>query len=248
MLQCPKCNHDNELGRIFCIKCGEKLDISKVAPPSGVVRRAKSGKKQISTSKVVETAFLKSIKVALLALVMAFLTAGLLPPDIQRRSCSPQNYEAYHTKRTELDEGTLNESGVSVVFDEGDFNATLTQLVKKQQETGASKLPVKLESIYISLQDGSVLITSQNKWKYFSLYAQIEVKPVPKNDNISFRLVGAHIGRLRIPPEATPLMNRIQQTFQMFFSGCEAERMILEKVNSVVIKPGQVIVSTTKKE
>ena len=31
---CPKCNYDNELGRIFCHSCGAKLDLTKIKPPT----------------------------------------------------------------------------------------------------------------------------------------------------------------------------------------------------------------------
>lgn len=33
MLVCPKCGYDNELGRVFCHGCGEKLDLSSIRPP-----------------------------------------------------------------------------------------------------------------------------------------------------------------------------------------------------------------------
>lgn len=34
MLPCPKCGYDNELGRIFCHQCGQKLDLDAIKPPS----------------------------------------------------------------------------------------------------------------------------------------------------------------------------------------------------------------------
>jgi hypothetical protein len=32
LIKCPNCNHDNQLGAIFCRNCGAKLDIEKLAP------------------------------------------------------------------------------------------------------------------------------------------------------------------------------------------------------------------------
>lgn len=246
MLECPKCKHDNDLGRIFCVKCGEKLDISKVAPPSGAVRRTRKGKRQFPMKMIVKGAIFKTIKVIFLAAVMALITAILLPPEVQRRSNSEQNFEAYQVKRTELDEGILNEKGVSVVFEEGDLNAMLAQLVKNTPGNSAGKMPLKLESFYISLQDGSAVITSQYKWQYFNLYVQLGVKPVMKGGKCTFQPVAARIGRLRIPPALTPVLDKAGEPFRIFLSGLEAEKTILEKVASVVVKPGQAIVSIQK--
>jgi hypothetical protein len=247
MIECPKCKQDNDLGRIFCIKCGEKLDISKVRPPSGVVRWAKSGHRSLPMGKVIANGFNKLIQVVLLAIVMAFLTLVLLPADVQHQSFGDHNVDSYQTKRTELDEGTLNEKGVSVVFEEADLNAALAQLVKKQQDGSDSKIPIRLESMYISLKDGSLTVTSQNKWKWYSLYAQVELKPVTKNGKCAFDVVSAHIGRFRIPPEVPNGLAKVQATFGTFFSGLEAEKVILDKVGSIVVKPGQAIVSTVSK-
>ena len=39
MLICPKCGNDNELGRIFCHQCGDRLDLSSIKPPSVAERK-----------------------------------------------------------------------------------------------------------------------------------------------------------------------------------------------------------------
>lgn len=51
MIVCPKCNYDNELGRIFCGGCGEKLNLEEIKGPESIKKKrrwfggGKEGKK-----------------------------------------------------------------------------------------------------------------------------------------------------------------------------------------------------------
>ena len=51
MIECPKCGHENSLGRLFCDSCGQRLDVSGVHPtlddqPVGRRKRKKRGAKR----------------------------------------------------------------------------------------------------------------------------------------------------------------------------------------------------------
>ena len=46
MLICPKCGYDNELGRIFCHSCGDKLDLSNIKPATAAEKKLRKAKRE----------------------------------------------------------------------------------------------------------------------------------------------------------------------------------------------------------
>ena len=83
MIECPKCNHDNDIGRIFCVKCGEKLEISKVGAPSGMKRISRKTANSKSFAQIASFNLGKLVKIAFLAMGSAVITLVFLPPNFE---------------------------------------------------------------------------------------------------------------------------------------------------------------------
>ncbi|MBI4026832.1 MAG: zinc ribbon domain-containing protein [Verrucomicrobia bacterium] len=243
MIECPKCQHDNDLGRIFCSKCGEKLDISKVSAPSGVKRVAKKGKKTVPAAKMASFIAGQAFKVVLLASVSAFLTLVWLPPKLDRKGFSGANLDALQTKRAQVEEAISGTKEVKVVFEESDLNAHIAQVVQNTIKAAGETKGPRLESMYVQLGDGVARITVQLKWKWFRLAPQMEARADNSDGRWRFAPTAAWIGRLRIPPQATP---KVAERFGTFLKDLETERQLFEQLASAEIKPGQLIVTTQK--
>ena len=97
MLECPKCHFNNELGRIFCHQCGNKLDLDKIKPPSKATR----------VRRRVTRGALHALRVTIELAVVGVLVLGIalmcMVPNIQ--PVEPTNAElvAADTKRMDLD-------------------------------------------------------------------------------------------------------------------------------------------------
>ncbi|MDD2709557.1 MAG: zinc ribbon domain-containing protein [Verrucomicrobiae bacterium] len=245
MLVCPKCQYDNELGRIFCAKCGEKLDLNRVGPQSGVVKRARSGKKQMPFGKIVASGMTKFIEVIMLAAVAAFLTLIMMPPQVFRKGFDDRHFESYQNKQTQLIEAVSVDQVVSMNLDEEELNSMLSQVVKQAQKAMADQ-PIGLDSAYVSIRDGVAVVVIQMKWKYFRLVFSLEVKPALVENRMTFVPVGARVGRVRVPPESALSLERIQKIAKGLLNGLETEKQILAKTESLVFKPGQVSLKTRK--
>jgi hypothetical protein len=78
MIKCSICGYDNPLGRVHCIQCGTKIDLSKVVPPDqatgakGEVVVKRGGKPQGKTS------ILRTIWKVVDLLVLAALGVGIV--------------------------------------------------------------------------------------------------------------------------------------------------------------------------
>lgn len=68
LIKCPECNHENQLGAIFCRNCGAKLEIEKLAPEA-------KDQKSFSVLKIVR----RLIALALV-LILIGLAVGLFFP------------------------------------------------------------------------------------------------------------------------------------------------------------------------
>jgi len=246
MIECQKCQHDNDLGRIFCAKCGEKLDITHVGPPSGVKRRIKSGKKSLSLAKIASTIATQCVKVFFLAIMAAIVTLIWLPPDLQRKGFDEKNIEAYQTK---LDQMETGEQNARIIFEEGDLNAIMAQAVQKIRKENEGAKGLVLSSVYFSLREGLVVVTAEQKWKWFRLTAQLEAKPVQNDAGWSFAPMGARIGRFMAAPHFggkgpdVIMLAKVSDAFQKLLSGLETEKRLLERISGITIRPGQIILT-----
>ncbi len=253
MLQCPKCQNDNDLGRIFCAKCGEKLDITHVGPPSGVSRRSKKGEKAIPFTQMLSMAARKFVKVVFLAVFAALVTLIWLPPDLQRITFYVQNREAYKTK-IELMASAAPDIVTEIAFEEGDINASMAEAVRKTTEGAGEGWQIRLNSVYFSLRDDLVVVTAENKIKWFRLTLQLEAKPVETDGKWEFIPTAVRIGRFQLAPQLggkkaddAILQKLLDFTFKKLWAGAETEKQILESVSKIVVKPGKIILTSKKK-
>jgi hypothetical protein len=236
MIECPKCQHDNDLGRIFCAKCGEKLDISRVRAPSGI--RRKKGR-AVPFDKAISIAITKFIKIAFLAAFAALLTALWAPPKVQRSPLAYAHVETFQHKFEELTTMLDSQQEGSVIFTEGDINASMAQAVHKAVQKQKDASGAKLEGIYIQLRKGDALITVQNKWKWFKISVQIQAQPTKtKTGGYTFSTKRLWIGRMQIP---NALNDQLQKgLISTLWSNFQNEKQILERLQGVDITPGKV--------
>ncbi len=244
MLECPKCGHDNDIGRIFCVKCGEKLEISKVGAPSGMKRMGRKAGKGKSAAKIAAFIAGKFFKITLLAMVSATITLVFLPPNFDSRGFSDVNLESYKDKSGQLEEAYTSQNAVALSFTEAELNAKMAQMVKDTIAAEGEVKGPKLESIYISLGDGTVTATVQRKWWHFRLTAQMRCVVQNKDGHWEFKPDGAWIGRLRLPPQ---LNDKIaEMVFKVVWVNLDAERKWMDSFGTFEVKPLQMNVTTKK--
>jgi hypothetical protein len=241
MIECPKCGHDNDLGRIFCVECGEKLDISKVSAPSGIRRRKKGGSAQ-SKGQMIGGAVVKVIKLTFLAAVCAVLTLLWLQPDFQRKTFGVNELASYVANRTQMEDALRNQQSAKIVLTEPEVNAAMAKAIidttKGQKDAGE----IKLESIYFRFADKSAIMTAQNKVKWFRLSVQVKVSPVKTVDKWHFKVDRVWVGRLPFPAF---LNDRVVDSFiKRLFADFGAERELIEKMDAVELKTGELTLAS----
>ncbi len=248
MLACPKCGHTNDIGRIFCIDCGQKLDLSRVGIPGGVLRMRRKGKKGVPFGKQLSTVIQKFSKIVILAAVAAFLTLLYLPPDFQNRGFNARNFETFQGKRDQLANAIDEQQKMVFVFSEEDLNAGMNQAIQNTlsiQETGSKSKGVKLEGAHFSLGKDNVLITIQQKWNWFHFSTRVQARPKNMNNKWQFRIDQIWIGRFPLPSFLPrEIKNSIISALNPLWKNFETEHEWLEQLQSIEIQPGRLIVTT----
>jgi hypothetical protein len=237
MIECPKCQHDNDLGRIFCAKCGEKLEISRVRAPS----RLRKGKgKAVPLQKTLSLLAAKIVKVVFLSFIVALVITMALPPKLEKRKFNDKNVTVFNDKRNKLEESLNAQEHARIVFNESDINAYLAKVVEK---TKSKPEGANLESMYIKITSPKeVQLTVFNKWKWFHLGVQAEAQPVHKNGRWVFKLKSVRIGRLDLPRY---FHDQVSDTFlKNLWSSFGQERGWIEQVVSLQMAPGEVLLVT----
>jgi len=242
MIICPKCQYDNDLGRIFCAKCGEKLDITKVKAPTSVRKRPK-GEKHRSFQKIVSDFTAKLIKVAILAAVACVLTLLAAPPVFQRKDFNASDVISFEEKRGQLEDSQTSEQKKQIVFKEEELNAALSQAIYNTTATqAADPNAIKLETMYLGFQEGTVRVTIANKWRWFRLNLQEQSTPVQENGVWTLQPTAFWIGRLRLPPALNSYVNQLY--FSRLWASFVNEKTLIEKLTGLELKPGQAVLTT----
>lgn len=241
MIECPKCQHDNDLGRIFCAKCGEKLEISKVRAPS----RLRKGKgKAVPFQKTLGLWMTRIVKVTILAFIVALVITMALPPKLEKRKFNDKNVVVFEEKRGKLEESLNAQEPARIVFNESDVNAYLDKVVQK---TKSKPEGGNLDSMYIKIASAKqIQLTVYNKWKWFHLGVQAEAEPVHKNGRWTFKLRSVRIGRLDLPQY---FHDQISDTFlKNIWSSFNQEKGWIEQVVSLQMAPGEMLLVTFNPE
>ena len=99
---CPRCGYDNPLGRIFCMGCGEKLDLSRVKSSAQIDREEAEGKPTTAPLKLrlrkTEFKLYPLIKrICRIAVLLLFLIFGFLiwrQPSFKEIPITPEAKES----------------------------------------------------------------------------------------------------------------------------------------------------------
>ena len=234
MLICPKCGHDNPLGRIFCHSCGDKLDLNRIKPPSAAEKKRRQIKR--GAKRTVRIALELVIGAALvLAIVLICLTPEI--PPVQ-----PTNDElvASDAKRVELEKLTSNRKSGQVTMSAGEVNAIFNQK-PFAKPTGADVLvaPVLRRA---TLRDGRVKLeilatahlgTVCDKALYFAYEGQ----PLIVAGQFVFKPTGAWLGQLPLDPRLPFLMPLFEQRIVSLLQELTGDQPLLDKLAAINVTP-----------
>jgi hypothetical protein len=240
MIQCPKCSFDNELGRIFCHQCGAKLELDKIkAPTEGAkLRRRVAGGARKTIQTVIEL-------IVALAVIAAVVSVWLVP-EVPELKPTNADLVGSDVKKVKLERLVVSDTPGSLEITEGELNTYVNSLgFDKPKGAWLELVPVTLR---IEFHDGGVRVIYLGElhlgdYVHKQIYLSLTGTPSIRDGSFDFDTTGGWIGKLPLHPKLLQATGWPQSYFGRFFDKFEAEQAALDKLSSVTVTPGKVLLT-----
>lgn len=198
-LACTACKHENEIERVYCHSCGEKLDRSllpALQEPSEE-ERLKDRKKVKSMMNPNRLNWVRTVKTfVLIEILAAAVAAAYLAVQSPDSVPVPDKNRIVEPQVNDLWRGMMaNRPAVTVTFSEYDLNDYLRKAVKG----GGGTLGIKFVRAFTHLEPGLVTVTTERNVWGLHIFNSAAFKPVLKDGNWDAGITRYAIGRLTIP-------------------------------------------------
>lgn len=226
---CDKCGNDNPLGRMFCVQCGAKLKLDKPPMPSPVEQAKLTGMGFI----------FKLIRLVILAILLGLLGMLAWPLPLEGQMGDSQDAMTFYRDLVRVDHAVKKRESVDAVIQEGELNAYLDEVVRKQSAETTSPLQVKVSNARIQIQPDHVVVLLRAHLGPLPLSYEITGTPVFLAGRFKLNVTAARFGHLPMPALARPwLAGRIGT----FFQRLERERNVLNNLDRWEAEPGSATV------
>lgn len=245
-LVCTECKHENEVERVYCHNCGEKLDRSllpQLDESQTAEEMAKTGKKVQQMMNPNRFAWVHTLKTFLMIeLFAAVVAAGYLAVQAPENTPPLKSDRFPELEVKDVWNGMMStRPAVSVSFKEFDINYYLHKAVKGTE----GPLGIKFERAFARLAPGLVTVATQRNAWGLRIYNSATFKPTLAGGKWTADLQNIAIGRLTIPTGFAKLVKLDSVTMGAIPKAFEKEITQLERVDK--IEPGEnVILFVTK--
>ncbi|MCX7009722.1 MAG: zinc ribbon domain-containing protein [Kiritimatiellaeota bacterium] len=230
VIECPQCHQGNEFGRMFCQRCGTKLDMSRITAASGKAFELKS--------------FLDAAwRIGLFLIMLVLVLLLIWPADNAGKRGEEKDVAALLGQREALKLAVHNGQDIKLEASELAINAylaaTLTQA--RSNEEAVAGWMMKLAELNVGLKAGAVTVTTVSHWGPLSITWQISGAPKVADKQFSLVVKSGRIGHLGLPQGGAEWM---AARVAVMFNRWSADRELLNSVASVTAESGSVTLAT----
>lgn len=237
MLICPKCGYDNELGRIFCHQCGQKLDLDAIKPPS-------RGGKSLKTKKGFSLGTWIRRAVGL-ALLLALLFVGYQMLQLPQLPSKPSDTEvtAAEKKWAAVERMVNSKKAGRIEASPAEVKAFLATVKIEKRDLKWGFVP---ERFWIDVQPGAVkvyVLATMRLGDLMSKQVCFSYTGVPKIQDGGFKFVptAGAVGDLVWPPEVVKAIGFHQRVYTEIFQGLRMEQEVLSQLSQIEVQRDRII-------
>jgi hypothetical protein len=239
-LVCPECGHENEPERIYCHRCGARLDRSATASRTSQQKELKDTQRHVrKMSKPQNVAFRRLFftisKVVLGACAAAAVIQMILPPDVP----SASNDVAPRQINFDLENAIYSHRPAQLEYTEEQVNAYLAYTLKSKQ-SALNKRLLNFKRAIVGFGEGAVTITAERSLFGYSLYSGSAYAVRAGEGKIVVSNKGGNIGRLPFHPGIMQFMDII---FADLWSALQREQKLIAKMGAIEFHEKQVLLS-----
>jgi hypothetical protein len=241
MLICPKCNYDNEMGRIFCHQCGAKLDLDKVTATGGGGKIIHKRKQRIA-GRIVN----RVIGIVILVLLIWGIYSICQVPDIQPVKPTNAALLAADNKRLSLEELVLQKKPSKIEITATELNAFISSMgLEKHAGSGFTVVPVTLQ---VELGDGTLKLNflgtaKLGDWLSKKIFISYTGVPTTENGRFEFKPIAATIGQMPIHQTILQSTGLLQGFFARVLSKLTHEKSLLDQLTSISVDHNHILLN-----
>jgi len=238
MLPCQKCGYNNELGRIFCHQCGQKLDLDAIRPAS------RGGKSLKPKGKNLAVKWIRRAVEMMVLLVLLYAVHLLLEVVPEPAKPSETETVAADKKWLALEKLVGRRQPSQVEISPAEAKAFLAALKAKKTDVKWGFVP---ERIWIEFAAGSVdlqMLATMRMGGALEKKVYLTYSGVPKiqNGQLVFEAKAGSMGRLNWPIGVVNTLGFHRYIFADVLGRLTTERETLSQLSRIEVHPDRVIV------
>ncbi|HEX8294992.1 MAG TPA: hypothetical protein VF593_01725 [Chthoniobacteraceae bacterium] len=241
-LPCPQCAYENELERVYCHNCGAKLDRSllpKVEENKKLESAEKARKRIKRMTNPTGASFGREVKTLIKTLFFGALVAALVLMARRPDGVPEEKRELGKSVQSEVMDALESPSPRALMFTDNDLNLALKQSLRSKD---TSVIPgLKFDRAYVNFLPGTVRVGNQQSLWNFPLFSEVDYQVTTTGGKAVGTMVGGKFGRLAVDPR---LMEYLDFSFEKLWAAMKRERGFLDKMQSITITKGQVMLVT----
>lgn len=219
-IKCDKCGFQNDLGRMFCVQCGRRLELTHTSLDELASKR-----------KIEWRPILRRVLTGLgVVAVAGVIGAAFWPPSPAKVLVDPAGVKQIPSKTQALQKALRARQRVSLEFAEAELNGFLEERAKSR----------KLHHLTIDLKPGEFDLAAGHRWVPITAVAALTnlVLPVSCELTAGFKggtlaVKGGRFGHIPLPAPAASLMT---PWFTGWFDDVLARTNLVEGLQSVTLE------------
>lgn len=228
VIQCPQCHQGNELGRMFCTRCGTKLNMEQVTHGGAAFDL---------------TTFLRgTIRVVIFMVMLVLVLLLIWPATPAGKRGDEQELAALLGQRVALKQAIQRGQEAKCELTETALNAYLAASLKaarSNEETAASWM-MNLAELNVGFKSYAVKVTALAHWGPVSITWQVSGTPKIIGNRFQLDVKSGRIGHLGVPGGAGWMGSRMAVLFNRWL----ADQELLNALSSVTLDNGSATLVT----
>jgi hypothetical protein len=233
-LICTECRHENELERLYCHNCGERLERSGVAglkKAQTIDESRRRLQKMMEGPNKLRQNFFATSKLALSAALAAALVQLALPPEVPAPTkTAPQQIDL------ELENLASYQKPGPVHYSQDQVNAYLAYRLAGKKKA-LDKPFLTFVRATAAIREGECTIAMERSLFGYSLFSSVSYRIGAADKKLSILNTGAWIGRLPIHPA---IMKFGDVIFADLWRALDREKKLMAKMGAVSFHDGAV--------